>query len=93
MQKEILGRGKMDLKNYSTNNKKKGEKKTTNDDLLLELIESLETVQNLTWKNFNNEKDPSERTIILEKIVELQLYIWTTYYNAKKQLFDISQYA
>jgi len=83
----------MDLKNYSTNNKKKGEKKTTNDDLLLELIESLETVQNLTWKNFNNEKDPSERTIILEKIVELQLYIWTTYYNAKKQLFDISQYA
>jgi hypothetical protein len=69
-------------------NPKKKNKKSYNK--LLERIDRLELAQNLMWENHNNEKDPYKRTVILEKIIELQPCIWTAYYKARKQLFEMS---
>ena len=71
-------------------NQRNKKKKKANNALLLERIDVLETAQNLLWENHNNEQDPYKRTLILEKIVKLQSCIWTAYYNARKQLFEVS---
>ena len=89
-QKEILGKlnEKRVLETYSTNNKKK---KKQNYILLLRGTDLLEEAQNLMWENHNNKKDPVKRTIILEKIIALQTYIWTAYYKTRSDGYQNSR--
>jgi hypothetical protein len=76
------------VETYSTNNKKK---KKQNNILLLRGTDLLEKAQNLMWENHNNKKDPFKRTIILQKIIALQTYIWTAYYKTRSDRYQTSR--
>ena len=55
----------------------------------LERIDQLELINKEYWKLYNDEKDNFKKTLILEKIAELQTYI-SPYYDASRYVMERS---